>query len=135
VTFDVNAAADELEDQLRRLISAERGAKQTAYRKSPLEFIGVTVPLTRAAAKTMKRWLPSLTHDEIARLAWALSGKPVHERRVATVEVLTLYREALVASDIEWLEGLLREAGTWALVDPLAATVVGGLVERHPRLG
>ncbi|MGO8687073.1 MAG: DNA alkylation repair protein [Candidatus Dormibacteria bacterium] len=30
---------------------------------------------------------------------------------------------------------LLRESRTWALVDELAAVVVGGLVERHPELG
>ena len=30
------------------------------------------------------------------------------------------------------LERLLRESRTWALVDGLAASVVGGLVERYP---
>jgi 3-methyladenine DNA glycosylase AlkD len=32
------------------------------------------------------------------------------------------------------LERLLRESRTWALVDGLAASVVGPLVERHPEL-
>ena len=39
------------------------------------------------------------------------------------------------ASDVGLVEQLLREARTWALVDELAAVVVGGLVERHPELG
>jgi 3-methyladenine DNA glycosylase AlkD len=32
------------------------------------------------------------------------------------------------------VERLLRESSTWALVDPLAEHVAGGLVERHPGL-
>jgi 3-methyladenine DNA glycosylase AlkD len=32
-----------------------------------------------------------------------------------------------------WVEQI--DAGTWALLDPLAETVAGRLVERHPELG
>jgi 3-methyladenine DNA glycosylase AlkD len=37
-------------------------------------------------------------------------------------------------SDIELIERLLRQSRTWALVDGLAASVVGNLVERYPEL-
>jgi 3-methyladenine DNA glycosylase AlkD len=37
--------------------------------------------------------------------------------------------------DIVFLEHLLRESHTWALVDPLAASITGRLAERHPELG
>jgi 3-methyladenine DNA glycosylase AlkD len=40
--------------------------------------------------------------------------------------------ELLEATDIVLLERLLRESRTWALVDDLAANVVGPLVEIHP---
>jgi 3-methyladenine DNA glycosylase AlkD len=43
--------------------------------------------------------------------------------------------DRLQAADIELVERLLRQAQTWALVDELAAVVVGGLVEHHAELG
>ena len=132
--LDVATAANEMEAELRRLGSAERAAKERAYLKSSLEFIGASVPQTRAVVKAFWRSHRSLAHDDVVALATELWRKPVHERRMATVELLTVYGDLLVATDMEWLEQLLRESGTWALVDSLAATVVGGLVERYPSL-
>jgi 3-methyladenine DNA glycosylase AlkD len=41
----------------------------------------------------------------------------------------------LEAGDLALLERLIRESRTWALVDGLAASVAGPLVERFPELG
>jgi 3-methyladenine DNA glycosylase AlkD len=49
--------------------------------------------------------------------------------------MLTDRRELLEASDMDFVERLLRESGTWALVDGLAADVAGSLVARFPALG
>ena len=46
--------------------------------------------------------------------------------------LLVLYSDLLRAGDLPLLERLLRESKTWALVDALAASVVGDLIERHP---
>ena len=51
------------------------------------------------------------------------------------VELLDQYADRLEPGDIELLERLLRESRTWALVDGLAASVVGPLVERYGELG
>ena len=59
----------------------------------------------------------------------------MYERRRIAVELLEIRGDRLEASDVGLVERLLREARTWALVDELAAVVVGGLVERHPELG
>lgn len=128
------AAADELEAELRQVGTAERAASEKAYLKSELEFVGASVPQARAAVAALRRAHPSLAHEEVVALASALWCKPVHERRLASVEVVTRYHDRLLASDIEWLERLLRAAGTWALIDPLAVNVVGVLVDHHPDL-
>jgi 3-methyladenine DNA glycosylase AlkD len=65
----------------------------------------------------------------------ALWAAPVHERRMAAVQMLERYANLLQPRDMDLLERLLRESRTWALVDGLAASVVGDLVERHPELG
>jgi 3-methyladenine DNA glycosylase AlkD len=54
---------------------------------------------------------------------------------MAAVELLDLRSELLLAADITLLDRLIRESKTWALVDGLAASVAGSLVERCPELG
>ena len=68
-------------------------------------------------------------------LVEALWIEPVHERRMVAVELLDLYVDRLRPDDAELLERLLRESRTWALVDGLAASVVGRLVERYDEMG
>jgi len=48
------------------------------------------------------------------------------------VELLTMHTGCLGPDDLELLETLLRASRTWALVDSLAAQVVGSVVEAHP---
>lgn len=48
---------------------------------------------------------------------------------MAVVELLVMGGDELEAGDVPMLERLLRESRTWALVDPLAANVVGRLDE------
>jgi 3-methyladenine DNA glycosylase AlkD len=51
---------------------------------------------------------------------------------MAAVELLAASAGLLARDDLPLLERLLREARTWALVDPLAIEVVGPLLESHP---
>jgi 3-methyladenine DNA glycosylase AlkD len=51
---------------------------------------------------------------------------------MAAVELLDLRSELLEAGDLEVIERLIRESRTWALVDGLAASVAGSVVERAP---
>jgi 3-methyladenine DNA glycosylase AlkD len=51
---------------------------------------------------------------------------------MASVELLDLRSRLMQPTDIVLLERLIRESKTWALVDGLAASVAGSLVERFP---
>jgi 3-methyladenine DNA glycosylase AlkD len=53
---------------------------------------------------------------------------------MAAAELLTANGALLDAPDTGLVEGMLRTARTWALVDGLAANVTGDLVRRHPEL-
>jgi 3-methyladenine DNA glycosylase AlkD len=86
-------------------------------------------------AKEVALQHPDLTHDGLLRLVDALWAAPVHERRIAAIELLAIYHERLDSQDIVFLERLLRESHTWALVDPLAASVTGRLAEHHQQVG
>jgi 3-methyladenine DNA glycosylase AlkD len=127
--------AAEIEAELRARGTPERAAHEKRYLKSELEHFGTTVPAIRAAVKQVAARHTPFEHDTLVEAVKGLWSRPVHECRMAAVELLDLRSDVLGAGDIDLLEQLLRESRTWALVDGLAASVVGPLVERHHELG
>ncbi|HEY4333132.1 MAG TPA: DNA alkylation repair protein [Ilumatobacteraceae bacterium] len=126
--MDVVSAAAQLTAELQSLGTPARAASERAYLKSDLTHFGTSVPDTRATVKRFVKANPALTHDELIALCRELWSAPVHERRMAVVELLVARQRLLVATDIEWIEQLLRESKTWALVDELARQIVSGMV-------
>ncbi|UVI35613.1 DNA alkylation repair protein [Brevibacterium spongiae] len=129
------ALAEVVDRQLRDRGNAERAEKEKAYLKSELAHYGVSVPDTRAVVRAAIRG-QGLGHDEVIELAqqlWAApagGAEPIHERRTAATMVLIQSKDHLGAGDADVIESLLREAKTWALVDPLAGDLVGPLSEQ-----
>jgi 3-methyladenine DNA glycosylase AlkD len=123
-----------IERELRAAGSPARAADQQSYLKSTLEFAGATVPATRAIVTRWRRAHPDLTRRQLISLAAALWDSPLFECKLAAVILLTDRRRLLEAADAALVERFLRTSGTWALVDVLAADVMGSLVERFPAL-
>jgi len=130
----VRPLLNEIDAALRELGDPERAAKERAYLKSELEHYGCSVPSIRSVVRTFVREHPALDHEDVMGLSAVLCHAPVHERRMAAVELLDLEQAGLEPADLPLLERFLRESHTWALVDGLAASVVGPLVEHHPEL-
>jgi 3-methyladenine DNA glycosylase AlkD len=126
--------ARDLERALRAAGDPARAAQEKRYLRSELEHLGATVPVTRRVVRTALRGEPAPTRAEVLGAVEALWSRPVHECRAAAVELLEARGELLRPSDLPLLERLLREARTWALVDNLAASVLGPLAERFPAL-
>jgi 3-methyladenine DNA glycosylase AlkD len=126
MTFDARQAAEDLAAELRKLGTPERAAQEKKYLKSDLEFYGVSVPDMRRAVK-------ATVHRETGiALAIALWEVPVFERRAAAVETLEIVVMAMKVNDLELVERMIRESGTWALVDGLAGSVAGKIADREP---
>lgn len=75
---------------------------------------------------------PNLSRDELFETIEGLWDSGVHEGAMAAVELLCARLGHLGPQDIFLIEQMIRESKTWALVDPLAVTVMGSLVERYP---
>ncbi len=130
------ALADEIERALRAAGTPERAAQEQRYLKSSLVHLGASVPAVRKVAAAVRRAHPDLDRAALLALVEDLWPRGIHECRAAAVELLELHAERLLARDLSGvLERLLRESHTWALVDNLAASVAGPLVERFPALG
>ena len=123
-----------IERALRALGTAERAVTEKAYLKSDLEFAGTGLPAVRATVKGWCKDRAGLDHDDLVAVAGALWDRPVFECRMAAVELLEASAHLLRAGDSVLVERMLRTAGTWALVDGLAANVMGALTERYPEL-
>jgi 3-methyladenine DNA glycosylase AlkD len=130
--FDPEAAARAVTETLRPQGTPARATQEKRYLKSDLEFFGVTVPDIRRTVKAAVRGYPGLDGPGMAAWAEALWREPVHERRAAAVEILTLAASRLAASDLIMVERLLRESLTWAYVDGLAGHVAGEIALRDP---
>jgi 3-methyladenine DNA glycosylase AlkD len=109
-----------------------RAVQERAYLKSDLEHLGVRVPATRSIVKRTLPARPPVDREVVVDVAARLWAEPVHERRVAACHVLEQHEAVLGADDLPFVERLLREARTWALVDVLAPNVVGPVFERDP---
>ncbi len=132
---DAGRIAAEAERQLRVAGQPARAAAEQAYLKSSMAFAGTPVPQTRRIIRALVRAGPPLTRGSLAGLAAALWQRPIHECRMAAVVVLADHQRLLAAADGAQIETMIRQAGTWALVDGLAVWVMGPLAMREPVLG
>lgn len=134
MSFEADPDAVQITASLRAAGSPQRAASAQNYLKSPLEFSGTTVPEVRRIVTAWRRSQPALTAARLTALAAALWDGPVFESRLAAVILLADRRALLGADDAALVEHFVRTAGTWALLDSLAADVMGSLVERFPEL-
>ena len=126
------AVADRLERALAAVGTPERAAGEKRYLKSELTFLGATVWQIRAEVKAAVRAAPALDHDKLVALVDELWSRPVFERRMGASVLLELRTDLLSVDDLPLIERLLRESLTWALVDGLAADVVGAILAADP---
>jgi 3-methyladenine DNA glycosylase AlkD len=134
-TIHAQADATAIEAALRAAGTPERAVSEKAYLKSDLQFAGTSVPVMRAIVRSWCAGRPDLARADVVAVARALWSRPVHDCRMASVELLDASQGMLRAEDAVLVEAMLRTARTWALVDNLAGSVMGKLAERYPELG
>ena len=129
---DVENLIERLEARLRAAGNPERAVAEKRYLKSDLSFLGATVWQIRAVVKELVDEQPDMEHDDLVGLVAALWAEPVHERRMASVFLLDRCADRLDVADLPFIERLVRESLTWALVDGLAGDLLGRLVGADP---
>lgn len=123
-----------IEGELRALGTPARAASEQAYLKSELAFLGTDVPAMRRVVRRFLADHPALDRAALLALVEALWREPLHERRMAAVELLGARGGLLLAADLSLVERLIRASKTWAYVDTLAVHIAGRLVVRFPEL-
>ncbi|QXJ23752.1 DNA alkylation repair protein [Actinomadura graeca] len=136
--MDVEEETARILARLRDQADPERAASEKRYLKSDYTHLGVPVPALRKVALASVRRPPE--RGELLALVHSLwtvtdDGRPLHETRMAAVEILAKRSSLLEPGDLDVAERLVRESVSWAYVDHLAEKVVGSLVVRYPSLG
>lgn len=134
IVDDASAAADRIGAELQAFATPERAVTEQRYLKSDLFHYGTAVPDIRRVAKAFLGNQAELDHDGLIAVVGALWTAPIHEHRMAAVELLTARLKLLGGADLEIIEMMLRQAKTWALVDTLAGSIVADLVAADPTL-
>jgi 3-methyladenine DNA glycosylase AlkD len=124
--------ADLITDELRSVAGPDRAEQEKRYLKSDLQFLGASFWETQRVVKAFVGGASPLDHDGLVALVETLWQAPIHERRAAAVVLLELHPKLLSPADLPLVERLLRESRTWALVDGLAANVIGGILAGAP---
>ncbi|GAA0599232.1 DNA alkylation repair protein [Actinomadura livida] len=124
--------------ELRGLGDPGRAVNERRYLKSDFVHFGVPVPAVRKVAVSAVRG--EVARGEVLALAeglWSVTedGRPVHEARVAAIEVLVKRVALLEPGDLVVAERFVRDSASWVYVDNLAEKAVGKLVIRYPELG
>ena len=126
--------AARIEAELRDHGDPVRGAGARRYLKIDLECLGCGAAVIRSTVDGALREEPGLDRRGLVALVRALWVRPAWDVRAAAMVLLERRADLLAPSDLPLLERLIRDSGTWALVDGLAVHAVGPLVGRHPKL-
>ncbi len=87
---------------------------------------------TRRELRVALRAHSELTHDQLEAFVAALWVRPVFELRLAAALALEARADLLGPPDLALLVDLIRQSGTWALVDVLAGDVAAVLAADDP---
>jgi 3-methyladenine DNA glycosylase AlkD len=102
----------------------ENAARQRAYMKSDLEFLGVESAVIRAAAREWVSQQSVLDRGDLRALAIHAFSTSSWDLRSASVAVLERKSKLLREDDLSWLIKLVRIAHAWAHVDWIATKVI-----------
>jgi 3-methyladenine DNA glycosylase AlkD len=135
--MDVEGEAARVLTELRAQADPVRAEREKRYLKSDFVHIGVTVPVLRKVAVSAVKAKPA--RDELlglSQILWDVTdeGRPVHEARMAAIEVLVKRVALLEPRDMDTAERLVRDSASWVYVDNIAERIVGALVVRYPDL-
>lgn len=133
-TVASTALTTELLTRLRPLGTTERAEGARRYLKSTLDHLGVTMPLIRRTVRAFVDEHPELTVSDHIELIGSLWAQQIYELRQVAVQLLERGQRDLDVDALDTIEGLLRDAHTWALVDPLAINVTGEIARHDPRV-
>lgn len=104
----------------------------SAYMRNRFPFLGISSPVRRQLAQTALAGLPRPDDADLSDLARSLWEKPEREYQYAAIDQMRKAARRLPATFLTELRWMIVTKSWWDSCDPLASTVVGGIVKRSP---
>jgi len=129
-------AADEVLGQLRRHANKATADSYQRYFKEPVAFFGLTTEDSREIKNHLLAWVTEIWKiRDAVRFCNAMVRDPHLEPRGIGYQVVAQFvTEATPELLVDVERWLGRSCGNWALVDNLAPSVLGPLLDLHPSL-
>ena len=125
----------ELRTALVAVADPDRAPAMAAYMRGRYEYLGVTAPDRKRAAKPFVAAGSTATAGELLDAADACWAQPEREFQYVAVDLLRRWVGRLDGTHLARIERLIRTSSWWDTVDALAADVVGPIVAADPLLG
>ena len=109
-----------------------RAEGMSAYMKNHFPFLGISSPRRRQLAQRALAGLPRPEARDLADLARSLWRRPEREFQYAAIDQLRKATRRLPDGFLTELRWMIVTKSWWDSCDPLAGTVVGGIVYRFP---
>ncbi len=128
---DPHDLAEEFLARLRAAGNPTRAEGEAKYLKSPRPFLGVDVPTMRKITRSLVCAQPVPAPEVAKEAALLLWGRPEFDARRAACETLcaAARRGELDRSSLDWLEPMIADGETWAIVDVLCVGVTGVILD------
>lgn len=110
----------------------DRAEGMSAYMKNHFPFLGISSPLRRQLAQRALAGLPRPEAQDLADLARSLWKRAEREYQYAAIDQLRKATRRLPEDFLPELRWMIVTKSWWDSCDPLAGTVVGGVVKRFP---
>ncbi len=127
--MDIVSTAAQLEASLQGAASIERAVNEKRYLKSDIHHLGVNIPTIRKTARRFAREHKKITKSELFQLIAELWARDIYELRKLGVNILASKVDVLDPTDISFIERLMRDSHTWALIDDIAMNLVAPVLD------
>ncbi len=132
----MTALAETMHQAIGEAFSAHRdpgrAEQMSAYMKNRFPFVGISSPGRRQLMKSALAGLPRPEESDLEHLARLCWERPEREYQYAAIDQLRKATKRLSAEFLSHLRWLIVTKSWWDSCDPLAGTVVGGIVRRFP---
>jgi 3-methyladenine DNA glycosylase AlkD len=115
-----------------RAADPAKAAPMRAYMRDQFPFLGIPTPRRRVLTREVLAGLPRPGEDDLATGALACWALPEREYQYFACDWLRRYAAVCSAGFLGTVRDLVTHRSWWDTVDPLAARVVGPIVDRHP---
>lgn len=133
----MTSLAKAMEEEIVKAFSSHedpsRAKGMSAYMKNRFPFLGISSPERRRLAQDALAGLPRPDEGDLAALARLCWERSEREYQYAAIDQLRKAAKRLSPDFLTELRWLIVTKSWWDSCDPLAGTVVGGVVMRFPQ--